>query len=359
MEDARKLLEVLYDRRDAYVGWDELACACLSLPARGEQTGQAGKQASRAEAGLEARRLNSLLDFLRQRGHRFDSAAGVGIKLAGPVRLDAWLIDRGLAVERVGRCVVCFDSVGSTNDVAFASAWADRADGLVVLAEYQTGGRGRPKAPAGAGGKWLSEPGQNVLMSVLLIDDEQRLPRGALTIAAGLAAAEGIEAACGLPAELKWPNDVLLDGAKVAGVLVESRDVDGRPAVVVGIGMNANQCPPPEAVPQPATSLAEQLGRPVERTELVRQVISSLDGWVAKITSGSLDELADRWRGRCCMLGRRVAVRCGRDVHVGRVLDVSPLDELVIADDGGCRLNLPAGGSTVLSSDLPGRQAGL
>lgn len=325
-QDAQRVLGLLYDGRGSHISRGELA----------------------ARAVLDDSRLDAAMALCRDRGHAIASAAGLGLALAEPIRLDAWLIERGLGVERIGRDVICFDQVESTNDVAFGSARQGGADGLVVMAEFQTGGRGR------MGRRWVSPPGANVLMSALLIDGAPPLPRGAVTIAAGLAVAEAIEVVCPLTTELKWPNDVLIDGGKVAGVLVESRGIAaaggsaGGSAVVIGIGINANESPPAELVTAPAASLAGQLAGPVDRIALARSVIRRLDYWLARVEAGQLDALRAGWRARCGMIGRRIRVRCGRRVHVGRVLDVSPLDELVIADDGGARINLPANASTVL-----------
>jgi BirA family biotin operon repressor/biotin-[acetyl-CoA-carboxylase] ligase len=318
MQRARKLLDLLYARRDGWTSRGEMASV----------------------AGVSERRVDAAVALLRQRGHAIDARSGLGLRLTEPVRMDAWLIERGLDTRRVGRSVICFDEVASTNDVAFASARQQNVDGLVIVAEHQSAGRGR------AGRKWHSPPGANVLLSALLTGDELP-PAGAITIAAGLAAAEAAEGACGASCRLKWPNDVMLDGAKVAGVLVEQRSASGLPAVVVGIGMNANACPPPADVHHPAGTLADALGRPIDRIDLARQVIARLDLWVALACDGQTELIRRSWRQRCDLLGRRITVRCAGRMHVGRALDVSPFDELVIEDDAGRRVSLPAAGSTV------------
>jgi BirA family biotin operon repressor/biotin-[acetyl-CoA-carboxylase] ligase len=238
--------------------------------------------------------------------------------------------------------VLCFDEVDSTNDVAWDSARQADTDGLVILAESQRAGRGR------MGRSWLSPPGANLLMSVLLRDSGTGLRHEALTIAAGLSAAEGIEEACGLHTELKWPNDVLLDGAKVAGVLVERREADGGVALVVGVGVNVAWSPPPERVDAPATHLAAHLSHPADRAETARAILRRLDAWVDAIARGDLRALHDAWVGRCGMLGERVAVLSGGRRRVGRVWDVHPLEGLVLVDDHGTRAVLPAAGASIV-----------
>lgn len=319
MNRANRVLELLYDRGEYYFSLDELA----------------------SRAGVSRSELDDAIQLLNERGHRLEHSPAYGVRLVRPVRLDACLIERQLGTGRVGRHVISFGEVDSTNDVAFDSAPQANSDGLVVLAESQRSGRGR------FGRYWISPPGANILMSVLLAGDSENPPHDALTIAAGVAVAEGIEAASSLACQLRWPNDVLLDGAKAAGILVEIRSVAGRPVAVVGVGINANAAPPDADVDFPATCIADQLHHPVERIEIVRAVLIKLDQWIEAVRSGQMDRLHDAWISRCGMLNERVTVVCNGIEHVGRVLDVSPMGELVLECDTGRCLHLPAAGSTL------------
>jgi BirA family biotin operon repressor/biotin-[acetyl-CoA-carboxylase] ligase len=322
MTDAGKVLGLLYDRAGGFFPLDELASA----------------------AGSDRAGVDAAIEQLRGRGHEFEIAPAHGIRLVRPVRLDAHLIERDLGVERVGRSVICFDELDSTNDAALGSAGQEGADGLVVTAELQRRGRGRQ------GRRWLSEAGKNVLLSAVLLDSAGALPHEALTIAAGLAVAEGIEAACGLECQLKWPNDVLLEGAKVAGVLVERQTADPQACMVTGIGVNANAAPPADKVDQPATCLAESLGHEVERVDLVRALLRRLDRWVQILTGGGVEDLHSAWMSRCGMVNQRIRVVCGGQPSEGRVLDVRPLDGLILCLDDGRRIHLPAASTTVAAT---------
>ena len=355
---ANNLLTVLYTRR-AYAPLDELA----------------------ATAKLSRVAVIGTLDVLRQRGLAIE-VSPAGVRLGRPVGLDAHLIEHGLGTRRVGRNVIVFGEVESTNDVALDSSRQADADGLVVLAERQRAGRGR------LGRRWASPAGANVLMSVLLLDDPARLSCEALTIAAGLAVAEAVEQAVPVSARLKWPNDVLIDDAKVCGILVEVRRHPRR-AVVVGVGINVNAAPPPEAVTRPATWLADHAQGPLERIDLVRAVLQRLDAWVGHITGESnvapgrgrdaretrgQDALAtcdgprdtapsptlipspsptvtrrlhDQWLARCGMINQRITVRSGGETFTGRVLDIDPLEGLILQTDTGQQLRLPAATSSV------------
>jgi BirA family biotin operon repressor/biotin-[acetyl-CoA-carboxylase] ligase len=239
--------------------------------------------------------------------------------------------------------VISFPEVDSTNDVAFDAAAQEGSDGLVVLAESQRRGRGR------LGRRWVSPPRANILMSVLLHDRPARLPHEALTIAAGVAAAEGVEAACGVSCRLKWPNDLLVGGAKLAGVLVEMRRAAGGRCFVIGIGINVNAAPPRDAVDFAATSLAAASGAEVERIEVVRHVLQRLDHWVQAAASESAAvTLHEAWLPRCDMINQRLAVQCAGVRYEGRVLDVRPLEGLVLCCDSGQTICLPAERSTII-----------
>lgn len=317
MERINQVLEVLYDA-DRFVALSELA-----EPLR-----------------LSAPRVAGAIEALRQRGHLIDHMPGAGFRLRRPACLDAHLIERGLGTQRVGRHAIVFGEVDSTNDVAFTCARQKDSDGLVVLADSQRAGRGRH------GRRWVSPPGSNILMSVLLLDPSGALPHEAITIAAGLAVADAIERATGLVTQLKWPNDVYLDSAKLCGVLVEVRTVDGRRCVVVGIGINVNAAPPASAVDHPAACLADKLGSPVERVELARAVLRELDARICSLAD--LQSLHRGWMSRCDMVNHRITVSCEGRLYTGRVLDVNPLEGLVLQCDGGVQVHLQAAGSSIV-----------
>jgi len=319
MQDGDRVLELLYDARDRRFGIEELASVSGLVPAD----------------------LHAVLSQLRGSGHELDLSAD-GVQLGTDIRLNAHLIERGLRTRRVGKSVICFEEVGSTNDVGFDLALESNSDGTVVLAESQRSGRGRMNR------RWVSPFGKNILLSVLLIDTEERLGHGALTIAAGLAVAQGIEDTADLPVELKWPNDVMIAGRKTAGVLVELRRVHHVPTVVIGIGINTNASPPDDQVDGPVTSIADELGHPVDRIVIVRSVLRRLDEWIERIERGDLDQLRETWVSRCAMLSERITVLHKNARFVGRALDISPLEGVILQTDDGGIVRIPVDGSVVL-----------
>jgi BirA family biotin operon repressor/biotin-[acetyl-CoA-carboxylase] ligase len=232
----------------------------------------------------------------------------------------------GLApsIVRVGR-------VESTQALAFALAADGAADGTVVLADSQSAGRGR------RGRVWHDEPGASLLVSVVLRPrlEPARLPL--LSLAGAVAVAEALTQVAGVAARLKWPNDVLVGGRKIAGIRLESR-VGPAPVVVAGIGVNLAQRRFPPELQAAATSVALETDRAVEREALLGALLEALDRWRRSLERGATTAVLDRWRALADTLGRTVTVEDARGVAV----DVDADGALLVAD-GDRRHRIVAG----------------
>jgi BirA family biotin operon repressor/biotin-[acetyl-CoA-carboxylase] ligase len=187
---------------------------------------------------------------------------------------------------RLGSSLLYFPTIGSTNDAAAATA----VEGAVVIADAQTAGRGR------RGHTWFSPP-SGLYVSVVLMPgrtrDSVRATR-LLTLAAGLALAEGVEAATGLRVDLKWPNDLYVSRRKLAGILAEASDE----RVVLGYGINLSDAAYPPELRTRATSLEVELGRPVERTMVFVETLVALAQRYGDLLDGRFDAILDAWRAR-------------------------------------------------------------
>jgi BirA family biotin operon repressor/biotin-[acetyl-CoA-carboxylase] ligase len=213
-----------------------------------------------------------------------------------------------------------FSEVSSTNDVAAALADQGVSEGAVVIANAQTAGRGRQ------GRAWVSPPGAGLYVSVLL---RPRQPSPLLTIAAGVAVAEGIQRATGLTPDVKWPNDVFVGGKKLAGLLAEA---SGSPAaVVLGLGINVMPAAYPPDVAVRATSLEGELGRLVDRGRLLVECLSRLATRYADLGAGRGAAVVEEWRRRAtAMFGRRVRGEAGGMPIEGVVEAVDAQGALVV-----------------------------
>jgi BirA family biotin operon repressor/biotin-[acetyl-CoA-carboxylase] ligase len=181
-------------------------------------------------------------------------------------------------------------------------------EGAVVFAEAQTGGRGR------LGRKWLSPPRQGLWFSVLLRPALRPQEATQLTIASATALRRAIKTVTGRLPEIKWPNDLLLDGKKVVGILTEmSAEVDCVRYVILGIGVDVNQDAAefPADLRRIATSLKLAAGRKISRAELAVEMLRELDADYARIGAGKFSQLADEWETGCATLGKNVSVQMG------------------------------------------------
>lgn len=228
------------------------------------------------------------------------------------------------ALVRLGR-------VDSTQTVAFALAADGAADRTVVVAQAQTAGRGRH------GRLWLDEPGASLLTSIILRPrlEPARLPT--LSLAAGVAVVEALERVTGLKPRLKWPNDVLVDGRKLAGILLESR-ISSSPLVVLGIGVNLAQRVFPADLAERATSVRLATGRRVDADALLTALLESLDAWRTRLETEGWAPIRERWRALTETLGRRVSI----DGVEGVAVDVDEDGALIVAE-GDVRRRVVAG----------------
>lgn len=240
--------------------------------------------------------------------------------------LDVDRIETAREKARLGRKIVLFKSTASTNDIAWRYAANPSHDGLCVLAESQSKGRGR------RGRSWYSQPGQSILASILLTDVS--IPAELLTLTAAVAAAEAIRIQCDLPCRIKWPNDVLINGKKVAGVLVESKMIRKQPHFVIGIGMNCHQSPAFfEGYNLPATSLSAETGNSIDRTELVCGLLAALEQWLDKARDSRT--VTARWQQQSDLLGRHIVIESDNRCFSGFCRGIDPAEGLIIHLDSG------------------------
>ncbi|GAA5120903.1 biotin--[acetyl-CoA-carboxylase] ligase [Luteolibacter yonseiensis] len=215
------------------------------------------------------------------------------------------------------------ESVESTNDEVRELARMGAPDGVVVLAERQTAGRGR------RGAAWFSPPGESLAFSILVKPPEPKALWPRLALAAGLAVAEALESS-GLTAGIKWPNDVWLGGKKAAGILVEA----GADFAVVGIGLNVNSTEFPEGVRGIATSMRIEAEREFERGEVLAEIIRRFAIRRAQIDR-DFEELIAAVRVRCVLTGKQVALLTAGGPKTGIVEGIAPGGELLLRTTDG------------------------
>lgn len=252
----------------------------------------------------------SRIEELRQVGFAIEAGPHFGYRLADEP--DALLADDLSArlgeTKVVGRDIRVFEETTSTNDVVEKLARDGVKEGAVVFAESQTKGRGR------LGRKWMSPTRKGLWFSVLLRPVLRPQETTQLTVASATALRRAIKTATGLPAEIKWPNDLLIGGKKVAGILTElSAELDRVRHVILGIGVDVNQKANefPVELRKTATSLKIEAGGEISRAELATEILRELDRDYARICTGKFPRVADEWEAGCATIGKKVSVQMG------------------------------------------------
>ena len=230
----------------------------------------------------------------------------------------------------IGRDIEVFEQTTSTNDVIEKLARDGVREGVVVFAESQTKGRGR------LGRKWMSPPRKGLWFSILLRPELRPQETTQLTVASATALRRAIKTVTGLSAEIKWPNDLLLGGKKVAGILTEmSAEVDRVRHVILGIGVDVNQEEFPPELRKLATSLKIETGREISRAELAVEILRELDFDYARIGGGKFPAVADEWEAGCATIGKNVSVQMGARQVRGRAEALDDDGALLVRTEHG------------------------
>ena len=281
------------------------------------------------------------VEALRQEGYVISSAPHRGYRLEdSPDLLSPGELAGALAGRTVGAALLCLDTVDSTNNEL--KRRADTApDGLAVLAQEQTGGRGR------LGRSFVSPAGKGLYLSVLLRPQCVLADAGMLTAWTAVAVCRALERCCGVRAGIKWPNDIVLEDGKLCGILTEL-ELEAETAalrhVIVGVGINVSQDAAdfgPEVAPV-AISLAQALGQSPRRSQLAAEVLSALDDLYRAFPAQKADYLA-RYRALCVTAGRAVRVLRPGQVRTGTAEAVNEDFALLVRWDNGEQEALSSG----------------
>jgi BirA family biotin operon repressor/biotin-[acetyl-CoA-carboxylase] ligase len=254
------------------------------------------------------------VERLRELGVRVKGQQSAGYFLEKvPDILTPDLLRKRMKGKLFGKRVYHFFKTDSTNRVAMELGYAGEPEGAVILAEEQTAGRGR------SGRSWHSERGAGLYVTLLLRPRLSPVQAPLLTMLAGLSAHSAIQAQTGLSAELKWPNDILMDGKKVGGILTEMHAEPTQVRfVIVGIGINTNQEKFPHDIASLATSLRKESGRTHSRLELLVRLLNEFESDYNRFLREGARYVVDRFeRVSSFASGKRVRVETGFETYFG------------------------------------------
>ncbi len=278
--------------------------------------------------GLSRAAVWKHVEALRGQGYRIDAIATRGYRLvAVPDRLRALELRPLLNTHDFGQVLHCFESIASTSDHAKELAEDGAGHGEVVVAEGQTGGRGR------RGRSWVTAPGRNVAFSVVLRPSGLPTVRAPeLTLVASLAVCDALRRA-GVDAGIKWPNDILVKGRKIAGILTElAAEPDQIQWVVVGVGVNVNAQAEdfPAELRDLATSVLLERGQPAPRALFLAACLTLLEEWYDRHAEEGFEPIRAAWKERSVTLGREVMVQLDGRELVGRAEDLDHSGALLV-----------------------------
>ncbi|MGB8216921.1 MAG: biotin--[acetyl-CoA-carboxylase] ligase [Candidatus Methanoperedens sp.] len=275
---------------------------------------------------------------LRDEGYSIDSSTNIGYSLTkSPDSLTPGGIRAGLKTNIIGKNIQYFKETESTNIIAREMAGSVE-EGTVVIAESQTGGRGR------LGRKWLSPEG-GIWLSIILKPGIQPLYAPRITLMAGVSAAKTIRS-LGIPAKIKWPNDILINGKKVCGILTEiEAEIDMIEYCVVGIGIDANVDTEsfPEEIRDSSTSLKKELGREINRVDFVQKLLSEFDALYLKFRKDEFPSILDEWRNMSATIGEWVKITTQSRTIYGEAIGVDNEGALILETDEGKLEKIVAG----------------
>lgn len=309
-----KILALMRDR-DEYISGEEIS-----------------KKLSISRAGIWKH-----IQKLREEGYDISAAPHFGYKLiSAPDRLIPSEVSWNLNTKIFGKKVYAFKKTDSTNTFAYKLAEDGEPEGAVVFAEEQDRGRGRFHR------KWISPKG-GIYMSLILRPKFEPLNTARITLGAAVAVSEAIREIANLDSRIKWPNDVLVNGHKVSGILTEMKaEQDEIDFVILGIGVNVNSAK--KELPKDASSLREEAGKVISKVELAKKILESLESYYIKLKN-DFGEIVEEWRKLSDTLGKRIKVHTHGQVLEGQAMDID--------DNGGLILRLDSGfNKHILSGDV-------
>ena len=288
-------------------------------------------EALAARLGLSRAAVWKRINRLKAQGYAIVGSPRRGYRLlAATDKLLPAEIALGLKARRLTGPVHHFDEVASTNDLAKELAAQGAPEGTLVVAEAQTGGRGR------LGRQWESPPGTGLYVSLLLRPQLPPTEMPQITLTTAVAVARAVTRVTGVAPGIKWPNDLLLDGKKLGGILTEMEtESEQIRHLVVGLGLNVNNPAFTKELEPLATSLVLATGRPHSRLKILQAWLEEFEELYGRFLAREFAGILDEWRRLTVTLGRRVTVRQGPVTICGQALEVAPDGALLVETEAG------------------------
>jgi BirA family biotin operon repressor/biotin-[acetyl-CoA-carboxylase] ligase len=261
------------------------------------------------------------------------------------MKLNQEKLKRSLAGKFIGHQLHYYEEIGSTNDEAFLLGLSGAPEGTALIAEKQTAGRGRLQRV------WHSPAGKNIYTSIILRPKMESARAPQISILAGVAVAEVLDSYCPDRIKIKWPNDVLINGKKVCGILSQAKtavtEVD---FIILGIGINVNinYNEFPKGICNLATSLAIETGREISRQELIISLYENLGKWYKHLMQDGFGRIKENWLSMSPMIGELVQVMFQEEAVSGTAIGLDEDGSLILLVAGDKEYKVSAGDATIV-----------
>ena len=277
---------------------------------------------------------------LQEDGYEIEAVTNRGYRLAGvPDTIAEEEVASRLQTERMGRQIRYFSRIDSTNQYAKRIAEEGAPDGTLIIADEQTAGKGR------SGRTWVTPPAEAIAFTLLLRPKLSPDRISMVTLVMGLAVTNAVNSLYGVSAGIKWPNDVVIKGRKLCGILTEmSAEVRQVNYIVIGVGINANLTSFPEEIREIATSLKLELGRDINRAELIARVMAEFERLYAEFEAqGDLGAVMQEYNELCLNAGSKVRVLDPNGEYTGTSRGINSMGELLVETEDGQMQEVYAG----------------
>lgn len=280
------------------------------------------------------------INMLKEEGYKIESIPRRGYRLiSSPDILTLEEIEPYLGTNFIGRNIYYFHTINSTNSKGKDMAYEEK-EGTLLLAEEQREGKGR------LGRNWISPKGKGIWMSIILKPKVDPMKVARITLLGAAAVHKGLED-MGIKSQIKWPNDILINGKKICGILTEmSGELNLINYVIMGIGINVNLDEEniPEDLKDKATSIKICQGEEINRKQLLANILNEFERlYIDFIDKGSTSEAIKICRENSSLIGKEVKVIRGDEVRLGKALDINEEGELVVEFENGVVENIYSG----------------
>lgn len=297
------------------------------LRALRESNGSVSGQELSERIGISRTAVWKHIRALEEEGYEIEAVNRLGYRLVGvPDTIASQEVGSRLKTRRMGKEIRYFSQIDSTNQYAKRIAEEGALDGTLIIADEQTAGKGR------SGRHWVTPPGEAIAFTLILRPKLTTDRISMVTLVMGLAVVQAINALYNLGAGIKWPNDAVVNGKKICGILTEmSAEISEIHYIVIGVGINANLTHFPEEIKSIATSLKLELGREVNRAELIARIMEEFERFYAKFeNAGDLSDMREEYNSACLNMDRPVRVLDPAGEYTGTARGINDLGVLKV-----------------------------